>query len=106
MKIVNKNKRVLFIGGSGFLGSNIAKILLKRKYIVTIFDKKKSKYLDKENKIIISNLKNKEKLAKAIKNSDIVYHFAGIADIGDAMRNPLKTCEINKPPFQSDLCKT
>ena len=41
MKIVNKNKKVLIIGGSGFLGSNIAKILLKRKYIVTIFDKKK-----------------------------------------------------------------
>ena len=106
MKIVNKNKRVLIIGGSGFLGSNIAKILLKRKYIVTIFDKKKSKYLDKENKIIISNLKNKEKLAKAIKNSDIVYHFAGIADIGDAMRNPLKTCEINVMSTISilDLC--
>jgi UDP-glucose 4-epimerase len=106
MNMINKNKKVLIIGGSGFLGSNISKILLKRNYIVTIFDKKRSKYLDKKNKVIISNLKNKEKLTRAIKNSDIVYHFAGIADIGDAMQNPLKTCEINIMSTISilDLC--
>ena len=37
MNMINKNKKVLIIGGSGFLGSNISKILLKRNYIVTIW---------------------------------------------------------------------
>ena len=89
------NKRVLIIGGGGFIGSNIAKELSKRNYKVTIFDKIKPKNLNKKNKIIVSDLKNKKNLEKAIKNSDIVYHFAGIADIGEAMRDPIKTCETN-----------
>ena len=51
MNLMNKNKKVLIIGVSGFLGSNISKILLKRNYIVTIFDKKRSKYLDKKKRL-------------------------------------------------------
>ena len=33
---------------------------------------------------------NKEKVVNAIKGKSIVYNFAGISDIGDAMINPIK----------------
>ena len=36
-----KNKKVLVIGGSGFLGSNLSELLIEKKYKVTIFDKKR-----------------------------------------------------------------
>ena len=88
-------KRVLIIGGSGFIGLNIANELFKRNYKVTIFDKKKPKSLNKKIYTITSNLKNKKKLENAIKQSDIIYHLAGIADIGEAMKYPVKTFEIN-----------
>ena len=43
-------KRVLIIGGSGFLGSHISDHLSKGEHNVTIFDSQKPKYL---NKIIV-----------------------------------------------------
>ena len=33
--------KIIIFGGSGFLGTNIAKVLLEKKFEVTIFDKKK-----------------------------------------------------------------
>ena len=88
-------KKVLVIGGSGFLGSHIADIFTKKKYQVTIFDKKKSPWIQAKQKIIISNLNNTKKLEQAIKNSDFVYHFAGMSDIGDCLNNPQLSAQIN-----------
>ena len=36
-----------------------------------------------------------DSVVEAAKNSDYVYHFAAIADIGEAKKNPYKTLEIN-----------
>ena len=43
-------KKILIIGGSGFLGSHIADIFTMKKYDVTIFDRVKSKWLKKKAK--------------------------------------------------------
>ena len=88
-------KKVLIIGGSGFLGSHIADIFSKKKYQVSIFDRYKSRWLKANQKMIISDLNNTKKLEQAVKKSDIVYHFAAMSDIGDCMKNPLKSAQIN-----------
>ena len=88
-------KRVLIIGGSGFLGSHIADIFSQKNYQVSIFDKKKSPWLKNKQKMIISNLSNTKKLEKAIKNSDFVYHFAAMSDIGDCLNNPILSAQVN-----------
>ena len=88
-------KKILIIGGSGFLGSHIADFLSKKNYKVTIFDKVKSNWLKANQKMIISNMKNFKKLENAIKNSDIVFHLAAMSDIGECMKNPLSSAEIN-----------
>ncbi len=88
-------KKILIIGGSGFLGSHIADIFTMKKYNVTIFDRVKSKWLKKKQKMIVSNLQNTRLLEHAIKNSDIVYHFAAMSDIADCMKNPLTSAKIN-----------
>lgn len=88
-------KKVLIIGGSGFLGSHIADNLSNSNYQVTIFDKFKSKWLKKNQKIIVSNMKNIKKLENEIKKAEVVYHLAAMSDIGDCMNAPLKSAENN-----------
>ena len=99
--------QIAVIGGSGFLGSHLSDALSKKGHKVKIFDRKKSKWIKKNQKMIVSDLKNFNSLKKAIKGSDVVYNFAAIADIGEALENPIQTVETNilgntkilEPPF-------
>jgi UDP-glucose 4-epimerase len=43
-------KKILIIGGSGFLGSHVADAFSNKGYQVTIFDKAKYKFLKKNQK--------------------------------------------------------
>ena len=74
-------KKILIIGGSGFLGSHVADAFSHKGYQVTIFDKVKYKFLKKNQKLILGDTKNIKKLEAVIKNKDVVYNYAGIADI-------------------------
>ena len=88
-------KKVLVIGGSGFLGSHIADYFSKMNYSVIIFDNKKSKWLKKNQKMIVANLNNLKKLNNAIKSTEIVYHLAAMSDIGECMKEPIKSAKVN-----------
>ena len=55
-------KNIIVTGGSGFIGSNIVDLLIKKKFNVTILDKKKPKNL--KTKFIKSDLSNIESLKK------------------------------------------
>ena len=48
-------KKVIVTGGSGFIGSNLSKFLIKKKFFVINIDK--NKYLNKSNEILF-NKKN------------------------------------------------
>ena len=90
-----KKEKVIVTGGSGFLGSHLADVLMDDGYEVTIFDCHKSKWIKNGQKFICGNILNKEDVDKAINGFDYVYHLAGISDIGEASSNPLKTIETN-----------
>ena len=87
--------KILIIGGSGFLGSYVADELFRKGHKVILFDKKKSKRANKKIKIIIGDIQNHFILKKAIKGVDVVYNFAAIADIGEALRKPIQTVKTN-----------
>ena len=87
--------RITIIGGSGFLGSHVADNLSQKKNEVVIFDKKKSKYLKSNQVMILGDITKMQSLRKAIRGSDIVYHFAGISDIGESIKKPSETVKIN-----------
>jgi len=91
---MDKGKVVVF-GGAGFLGSHTADALTEEGYEVTIFDLKKSVYLQESQKMIIGDMSDVEQVAKVIKGMDYVYHFAGIADIKEAQDNPVATVKAN-----------
>lgn len=88
-------KKVLVMGGAGFLGSHVADALSKKGYQVTIFDCERSPFLKENQKQLIGNILNQEDVDKAIRNHDIVYHLAGIADITECNENPALAIETN-----------
>ena len=95
-------------GGSGFLGSHVADDLNKRGYNVTIFDARPSPYLQDGQEMVVGSILDKEAVNRAIKGCDVVYNFAGIADIDQAKYKPIETVEINilGNTIILDACKT
>ena len=90
-----KNKKIIVIGGSGFLGSHVADILTENNYDVHIFDINPSKWINKKQHFIKGDILNYNHLLKAFKNAYAVFHFAGIADIKEANLNAFKSVEQN-----------
>ena len=86
--------KILIIGGSGFLGSHLARILYKKKHIVSVYD---SKIRNRYNKIkfIKGNISNKKKLERAISGKDVVYNFAAVSDIEESIKKPIETLRTN-----------
>lgn len=87
--------KITVTGGSGFVGSHIADQFSKNGHEVTIFDKKESLWLRKDQKIIIGDLQNESNLKKAIYNANVVCHFAALSDIEDALNKPIETVNEN-----------
>lgn len=87
--------KAIVFGGSGFLGSHVAEVLTRADYETTIFDIKKSPYLQKGQEMIVGDILDKAAVAKAITGCDVVYNFAGVADIDEAHKKPFETVENN-----------
>jgi len=88
-------KKVVVFGGSGFIGSHTADELSNQGYQVTIFDREKSPYLRNDQEMIIGDILDKHAVVDALKGVSIVYHFAGIADLGEASSRPYDTINLN-----------
>lgn len=88
-------KKVLVFGGSGFLGSHTADALTKNGFDVTIFDIEKSPYLTDKQHMIIGDVLDEKAVNQAVKESDIVYNFAAMADIDEAHKRPVETIKRN-----------
>ncbi len=80
---MKKNKKTFLVtGGTGFIGSNICKLLLQNNHEVKIFDNnsrgslKRIKGLKKKIKFIKGDIRNRVLLDKALKNTDAVIHLA------------------------------
>lgn len=87
--------KILVIGGSGFLGSHIADELSNREHDVTIYDQKDSEWANKKQKIVKGDISNSALLEKEISKVEIVFHMAGISDIGESSQKPLETISEN-----------
>lgn len=89
------NNKVIVFGGSGFLGSHVADSLSNNGFDVTIFDIKESPYLQENQKMIVGDILDSQQLDDSIKGNNIVYNFAGIADIDECHKRPIDTIKYN-----------
>lgn len=86
-------KKVAVFGGSGFLGLYLSEELKRRGYDVTVADINKPK---ESFNFIKCDIRNDSELEAVFSNSfDIVYNLAGLANIDEANRHPLKTMQLN-----------
>ncbi len=87
--------KVIVFGGAGFLGSHVADALSDVGYNVTVFDVRPSPYARDGQSVLVGDILDLKTVSDAVRGQDIVFHFAGIADIEEANARPLDTVRTN-----------
>ncbi len=87
--------KILITGGAGFIGSNVARVLVKEGHEVTILDNflpqihgnknKLSEDLEDKVKLIIGDVSDKKTLYSALNGQDAVIHYAAETGTGQSM---------------------
>jgi len=96
-----KHKRVLITGGSGFIGKHLVRKFAENNYSVTIFDLQEP---DTEYPgFVKGDIFDLEALRKAVENSDAVVHLVGLANAGEAQKDPMKSFRLNVLSLQNVL---
>ena len=98
-----KDKKILIIGGTGSLGQELVKELLKYKVKeLRIFSRDEEKQLNMQRKIsdqrlkfIIGNIRDFDALIQATKNVDILYHAAALKIIPVCEEFPRESLKTN-----------
>ena len=86
---------VIVFGGSGFLGSHVADALSEAGNRVRIYDLTPSIYIKPTQEMIIGDILDTVLVNEVIEGMDVVYNFAGIADIDEASCKPIETIKYN-----------
>lgn len=92
-------KRILVIGGAGFIGSEVNKLLNKEGYETIVFDNLSygNRHQVKWGTFIKGDIGNRRSLEKLFSQYqfDAVMHFAALIDVGESIINPGKYYENN-----------
>ena len=88
-------KKVVVIGGAGFIGSHTADELSERGFEVIIFDVQEPVWLRNDQRFVRGSTLDLLSVESVLDGADYVYHFAGVADIGDAIRRPYEASNVN-----------
>ncbi len=87
-------KAVVF-GGSGFLGSHVADALTQAGHETTIYDLRESAYRSGSQRFVQGDILDAEKVRETLQNQDIVYNFAGLADLDETHAQPVESARVN-----------
>jgi len=86
-------------GGAGFIGSNLAAMLIDNGHDVTIIDDLSTGLLanvDRKNcKFIELSITDAPQLKKAVKGAETIFHFGARGSVPRSIKNPVATNEVN-----------
>ncbi len=88
------NKKIVVFGGNGFIGSYVVEELLKSGYDILSADLHPSQYVD-DKYFVKCDILDREKVNETVQGADIVYNFAGFANLDDAIADPVRAIELN-----------
>ena len=100
-----KNSRILITGACGSIGSSLLDFLLRSGNTICAFDQSEDglfsldqtynpKY-SKKLKLFMGNIRDKERLTRAIENVDIVFHCAAQKHVFLSEYNPFEVVQTN-----------
>jgi dTDP-L-rhamnose 4-epimerase len=106
-------KKVLITGGAGFIGSNVARVLIKDGYEITVLDNFLPQIHGDKNvlpedlngkvKLIVGDVADKSVLYAALKGQDAVIHYAAETGTGQSMYAVSHYSNVNIQAT-ADLC--
>ena len=88
-------------GGAGFIGSHLVERLIKDNHSVIVIDnfstgrKSNLKKISKKIKLIKADISKNGSWENKLKNADVVFHLAALADIVPSIQNPKAYFEAN-----------
>ena len=89
----------LVTGGAGFIGSNLVRALLERGDDVRVLDnfstgnRANLEGLDVE--IVEGELRSYERVHRAVRGADIVYHLGALGSVPRSVQDPLTSSAVN-----------
>jgi len=99
------DKKVLVTGGAGFIGSHLVDRLISLGYEVRVFDSLEPQvhgkvdtppeYLSKKCHFIRGDLRDRERLGRALKGIEVIFHQAALVGVGQSMYEIKRYMEIN-----------
>ena len=83
---------VLVVGGAGYIGSHAAHVLQRKGHEVIIYDNLCTGHRELADgfELIVGDIADSARLAKALSRADAVMHFAAHAYVGESVENPRK----------------
>ena len=87
--------KVLVAGGAGFLGSYVVDQLVERGPEVTIFDIISPRMKPEHARFVRGNILDVAAIGAAVDHNEVVYNFAGLADLNDSIDKPVETVSLN-----------
>jgi UDP-glucose 4-epimerase len=92
-------KKILVVGGAGYIGAHVAYLLQESGYGVRIYDDfsngLKSRIEGKFSDVVIGDVLDRQALISACEGIDAVIHLAAKKAVGESVDNPLKYYENN-----------
>lgn len=95
MPEANRGKKIVVYGGSGFLGSHVADALSVAGYAVTVYDLAPSPYLRPDQRMVVGDVLDFERVREATEGAYAVYNLAAVADLEMARGKPLQAAMVN-----------
>jgi len=87
--------RIVVFGGAGFLGNHVVNSLTASGHEVVIYDIKEPPHRLPEQSVIVDDILNQAAVEEAVTGCDVIYNFAGIADIDECDCRPGDTVKYN-----------
>lgn len=92
---MEKGITAVVFGGSGFLGSHVCDKLADAGYRVIVYDRSPSIWIRSDQTMVVGDIMDETLATKVLKDANIVFNFAGVADIGEANDRPVDTVRYN-----------
>lgn len=88
-------KKILIVGGAGFIGSHVTDNLLAKGKEVMIFDRRTREAFRKDCNMFLGDVKNRESVFDAVYHSDGVIHLASLLGTQESIETACNSVEVN-----------